>query len=417
MWNEGNLFSLNVQQLSQFISKQSGRNPETTKKSELVKLVEGLLQSKDVGNARAPAQRNQPGKGGRWDAPPEPQLETLLDLTQSGFYEGQESMAPKAFQLMVADSAPDVVVSRVSTTAFPGRPANAEVYTLAGADADVAVRSRFSKAFQWCLMNLGNLQIDAELSVDFGKLLMKRDVIRKNRTVVSAFTIQQRLQVKNPWSWVSCIPERSIPKVEQFLSHKELQPVFSKPQVTYETIIRRSKDSLHVELDSKAKTISVNSPWMDIQSSHLVVCAGADLRFLVRSRAAPKRKDVEQLMNTPVLKIAKEDVDPVLPADVGQVVYVAENESRRWEKTITSGVRLSVCEVKRQPLIVTADEEEDPRTEYTVTVQLPANPKDRVDIRGISLEVFDFCKAFGVEIADDFVHEYGCVPHAVQAGH
>jgi hypothetical protein len=425
LWNEGNLFSLTVAQMDAFLSANRVTPDGSRKKALLVRQLEELLQTKENSSKGLPPPQQapppMPSRGhGSWAPPPRPvsEPETLLDLTQSGFYESPHAMAPKAFQLLVAGATPDVVVGRVNTTAFPGFPANSECYTLSTADATLSLRTRFSKAFQWCLMNLSNLRIDAEFQADFGKLLIHQNLIKKGRHVVSAYSFQQRIQTQTAASaseWVSNVSEASVPAMEALLAD-ELFTAVGKKQISYDAQIRRANDVIAVELNSKGQVIAVNNKWNNVQTSHMLQQNSIDARMMLRTRQPLRRQEVELFTRTPVVKIDNGDVSSVLPAEHGQVVYVSENEVRRWEKRNTqSGARLTVVETRREPLIVVRDEEEDVRLEYQLTVSIPCTPVEKVDMRLLSLELYDLSKLFSETLSDDFVKSYGCEPNPVTA--
>ncbi|CUE80928.1 transmembrane protein, putative [Bodo saltans] len=425
LWNEGNLFSLTVAQMDAFLSANRVTPDGSRKKALLVRQLEELLQTKENSAKGLPPPQQAPPpvptRGhGSWAPPPRPvsEPETLLDLTQSGFYESPHAMAPKAFQLLVNGATPDVVVGRVNTTAFPGFPANSECYTLSTADSTLSLRTRFSKAFQWCLMNLSNLRIDAEFQADFGKLLVHQSMIKKGRQVVSAYSFQQRIQTQTASTgseWVSSVSEASVPAMEALLAD-ELFTAVGKKQLSYDAQIRRANDVLFVELNSKAAVTAVNSKWNSVQTSHLLQQDSIDSRLMLRTRQPLRRQEVELFTTVPVLAIENGDVTPVLPAEHGQVVYVSENEVRRWEKRNTlSGARLTVVETRREPLIVVRDEEEDVRIEYQLMVSVPCTPTEKVDMRLLSLELYDLAKLFSDTLSDEFVKSYGCEPNPVTA--
>ncbi|AAZ12321.1 guide RNA associated protein, GAP2 [Trypanosoma equiperdum] len=418
LWNEGNLFSLSLAQLQGFLSRCGVRTDPAAKKAAVVRQVEEYLHSKDTTvkgggqGAASPQQHQQHGQQGgygRWNQASVMQPETLLDLSQAGFYEGAANMVPKAFQLLVSDTAPDVVVSRVNTTAFPGFPSNTECYTLGASEKDVAIRSRYSKVLQWCCLNMSNLQMDGELYVDFGKLLLKPSVMRKNRRIVSSYTLQQRLQVNHPYTWVPTLPESCLSKIqEQFLQPEGFAPIGKGVQLTYSGTIKRSKDQLHVDLDNKGKVLAVNSAWVNLQTAWCTHAKGPDVRLLLRSRPPIRRQDVELFASTPIIKLADDDVADVLPPEHGQLVYLSEDETRLFERVSDRGVTITVREVKRQPLIILRDEEEDPRVEYSLSAHIPANAAKATDVRAVGLTAFELAGRLAGLVAEDFVREYGC---------
>jgi hypothetical protein len=407
LWNEGNLFSLSVAELQQFLTTegQQGLLKGDEKKALLVRRVEEYLhvkESKAKGRPVPSYDDVDPNvKGHRAVVQPE----TLLDLAQAGFYDGASHMAPKAFQLLVADTAIDLVVSRVNTQGFPGAPANMECYTLAGAEAEVAVKARYSKALQWCLLNMQNLQMDGEICVEFGKLLLSPAVIRKNRKVLSSWTLQQRVQATNPYQWIAHVPPTAAAVVESLLEAESFVSVTKAPVIGYDITVKRAKDSIAVELNRKGQVLGVFSKWSSVQTSHLVNAQGIDACLQLRSRPPLRRKDVELFSSVPIIKLEKENLSDVLPAEHGQVVYVSENEVRRWEKKTEHGVRFTVTEVKRDPLIVSHDEEEDSRIEYNILVTLSV--AEKLNLSALAGEVYELTNKFAQVLSKPFVDAFG----------
>lgn len=414
LWNEGNLFSLSLVQLQGFLARAGVRTDPSAKKAAVVRQVEEYLHSKDSatksgGQTAPPQQKQQQGGYGRWGQSTVMQPETLLDLAQAGFYEGSANMAPKAFQLLVSNTAADVVISRVNTTAFPGFPANTECYTLSASEKDVAIRSRYSKVLQWCCLNMSNLQMDGELFLDFGKLLLNPSVMRKNRRVVSSFTLQQRMQLNHPYTWVSALPESCIGKIEEeFLRPEGFMPVGKGSQLTYSGVVKRAKDQLNLELDNKGKVLSVNSAWVNVQTAWCTHSRGPDVRLLLRSRPPLRRQEVEMFASLPIIQLSEDDVLDVLPSEHGQLVYLSEDETRLFERVSEKGVKMTVKEVKRQPLIVLRDEEEDPRVEYSLSVAISANTRKVTDVRAVGLTAFELAGRLAALVTEEFVKEYGC---------
>ncbi|ESL06985.1 hypothetical protein TRSC58_05333 [Trypanosoma rangeli SC58] len=411
LWNEGNLFSLSLMQLQGFLARSGVRTDPSAKKAVVVRQVEEFLHSKDATAKHGSQAQQQPQQGGygRWNQSTVMQPETLLDLAQAGFYEGSANMAPKAFQLLVSNSAADVVVSRVNTTAFPGFPANTECYTLSASEKDVAMRSRYSKVLQWCCLNMSNLQMDGELFFDFGKLLLQPSVMRKNRSIVSSYTLQQRMQLNHPYTWVSTLPESCVQKIEENLLKPEgFAPIGKGAQLTYSGTVKRAKDQLQVELDNKGKVLSVNGTWVNVQTAWCTHARGPDIRLLLRSRPPLRRQEVEMFASVPIIQLSEDDVSDVLPSEHGQLIYLSEDETRLFEKVTDKGVKVTVREVKRQPLIVLRDEEEDPRLEYSLSVAIPANARKATDVRAVGLSAFELAGQLAATVTEDFVKEYGC---------
>ena len=408
LWNEGNLFSLSTAQLTQFLTSERVEIDPRWKKAALVRQVEELLQSKGSQTTSQPASGGE--RYGEWDKPVK--AETMLDLSQTGFYEGGGAMTPRAFQILVTDSAPDLVVSRVNTTAFPGFPANNECYTLTSADAEQSTRSRYSKALQWCIMNLRNLGVEGEISVEFGKLLISPEVIRKNKRIVSAWTLQQRLQTANPHTWVSAVSEAARAEVVKLLEANEYREFPEKGGVTYDVVVRRAKDQVAIDLNASGATVAVNKPHEDLQTTHVVRELGPDVRLRLRSRQPLKKSDIDTYTKASIVKVKADPVEVTLPPELGEVSYTSENEERHWKKRLDLGVTVTVIERRRTPLVVCRNEDEGERFEYEIIVPVPS-VAERVDLNALANEVFDLSRAISDASSDSFMESFGTQSQAV----
>ncbi|CCW72125.1 unnamed protein product [Phytomonas sp. Hart1] len=416
LWNEGNLFSLPVAHMQHFLQTAGITTGPGDTKANLVRRIEEYLHAKE--SATTTATPSHPPRGGGYGQPHDPTTlppETLLDLAQSGFYEGTANMAPKAFQLLTQGTSADMVISRVNTTSFPGFPSNTECYTLTSTDPNSALRARFSKVFQWCLLNMCNLQMDGELSVSLGKLLMDSKAMNRGESIVSAYTMQQRMQLNKMYTWVTATPESAIATVETFLKDQgffqvgEERRKESTPPLSYEVMIKRAKDKLHVDLDATGRLSALHNEWVDIQTVHHTRPRGPDVRLLLRSRPPISRATIETYQSFPIIDLSNDDVNDVLPSEHGQIIYLSENETRRFERVNERGIVITVLEVKREPLIVLRDEEEDLRIEYTISVVIPASAGGRtMDVRAVGLEVFELASSLAEVIETPFVEAYGC---------
>lgn len=419
LWNEGNLFSLHVSQMRDFLSDAGVTVDAAAKKAAIVRRMEEYLHNKDAAEPRAAAKARIAAPGGdsagdtiegygKWSEAGATQPEAMLDVAQSGFYQGTANMVPKAFQLLTTGSCAEAIVSRVNTSAFPGFPANTECYTLSASDAAGSLQARYSKVLQWCLLNMSNLRMDGELSVEVGKLLLTPAAIRHGETVVSAYTLQQRLQLSKPYTWVTTVPETAIPLVESFLAERSFQLVSKKPRMTYEGTIKRAKDKLDVVLNEQMKVEGVYGEWVNVQTAFCTSVDKPDSRVLLRSRPVVNPQDRDKYMSSPIIELADDDVSDVLPPENGQLVYLAENETRHFERLNEKGIAIAVREVKRQPLIVLHDEEEDPRIELQISVAIPASAGSRsMDVRAVGLEVLTLSDELCTLLREPFNAAYG----------
>jgi hypothetical protein len=408
LWNEGNLFSLAIPELTSFLHSQRVTVDPAWKKAALVRQVEEFLQAKED-SAKQPQQGRQQDSYGAWNRaePAGAKQEVLLDLGQAGFYEGSTQNAPRAFQLLVADSAPDLVVSRVNTTSFPGYPANAECYTLTAADAAQSTRARYSKTLQWCCMNLRNLGLDGEVCVEFGKLLLKPEISKKNRHVVSSWTLQQRMQVADPYHWVTATSETSVASLEELLAADGFT-VKHATKVQYDVHVHRANDTLLVELSAKGATTSVHRSWDNVQQTLLVAGDGVDSRFVLRSRTAAKKQDIDAYTQAKLIDVQAEEVQSLLPPELGKVVYATENDVRKWEKVIPKVCTLTVTETRRQPLLISRDEDDGERIEFAVTLTVPsAASGGATDMAAVAEELYRLAERITGASKQGFLAEFG----------
>lgn len=414
LWNEGNLFSLSVKEMTDFLYSVGVTVDSGERKANVVRRLEEYLHQHDhkkgsTGNDASSANSNASSSGNAYGnynqggAAPE----TLLDLSQSGFYEGAANMAPKAFQLLVEGSVLDGVVSRLNTTSFPGFPANTECYTLVHSTSDVGLRSRFSKVLQWCALNMHNLQMNGELYLSLGKLLLEPSTAVGGEKIVSAYTLQQRLQLHQSYRWLSAVPLPAVSVAESFLEGEGFTLVNKSPGVAYEGIVKRAADRVRVELDDKGAVTTLYTPWVNLQTVHHTHKEGPDVRILLRSRPPTSKKDLNTYVGVKVVDLSEDDVSDVLPPEHGQLIYLSENITRRFERVTEKGIVITVTHVHRQPLIVLHDEEEDPRQEFHVSVQIPAaSSSTPFNVRGVGLEMFDLVNKFREVLKAPFMSEF-----------
>lgn len=407
LWNEGNLFSMNIAQLHQFLQSQNVSYDENSKKAALIRQVEDLLQARDTqAKGGQPGGRQEGGQHGQWQNGGQQQQETLMDLKQAGFYESPLAMAPKAFQLLVGGNTADLVVARVNTTSFPGFPSSTECYTLTGAVSDLALRARYSKALQWCVMNVLNLNLPpAEFAVDFGKMVFKPEIIRKQRKIVSGWTLQQRAQLGEPFTWVSTTSANA--NLSEFLAKEGFKsvPVRGTPPKYFDCHVRRGQrnDIICLEMDESGKAQTGNMPWYALQSAHVLhKTGGQDARLQFRTRIPLSPQELNAVRGMAILKVTEEEVTSALPPERGQVVYTSENEVTMWEKRNDKGIVYTLKQIKRTPLIVLKAEDEDPRIEYVLGTTIP-----QCDMNWFANDLYDLSQRLAEALSPSFIAEFG----------
>jgi hypothetical protein len=236
-------------------------------------------------------------------------------------------------------------------------------------------------------------------------MLIAKEVLVKNKKVVSAWTLQQRLQTLNPHSWVSVVSAKGAADVEKLLSANKYT-LQGKSNRSYYVLIRRAKDEVVVEMNASGAVTNVAKPYDDLQSSHFLRENGPDIRLSLRSRPIIKKADADTFMKAKIMKVNTDPVEITLPSELGEVVYASENEERVWQKKLDIGVNVTVIERQRQPLVVTKDSEDGERFEYEIRVGVPA-PNERVDLNAFANEVFDLSRAISDAAANSFVADFG----------
>ena len=137
LWSEGNLFALPIAELQAFLREQKVPVDLTWKKTTLVKQVEELVGKqkntgrnvKDITPVSGLAKTAEGPGGALNPADVYGELagdgilesQTFVDVQQSGLYTGADAMGPiipRAFQLMHESICPDVLLSRINTSAF-----------------------------------------------------------------------------------------------------------------------------------------------------------------------------------------------------------------------------------------------------------------------------------------------------------
>lgn len=404
LWNEGNLFSLTPGDLTSFLKSQKIEIDPKWKKAALVRQVEELLQANEQKSKATKAPTGDQSKYGSWDKDASTKSEMLLDLSQSGFYQGEAQTAPRAFQLLVDEVSLDLVVARVNTTGFPGFPSNAECYTLTAADAEQAAKARFLKTLKWCALNLKTLSMDGQIHVDLGKLVLLPQVVKRGQRVLSAWTLQQRLSVAAPYHWANAVSPKNVADVEAFVGANGFEAA-AKSKVSYDVTVRKDKKvSVEITLNSKGAVTNVARPWERLQTSHFTRGAGPDVRFVFRARRGVAPEESEKFTKLEIVDVKAAELKVLLPPEHGEVIYCSENESRSWSKPLATGGVVTLTEIKRQPLVIARDEEEGERVEYALECDVP---RQSGDIGDVANEVYKLASALAAATQSKFVADFG----------
>ena len=416
LWNEGNLFSLTPGQLASFLEANGTRVKPDWKKAALVRQVEEMLAAKEEQDKSKAVTETTEGKGwaarveagpapGKKGATAKPKEEVLLDLQQSNFYDGDAVTAPRAFQVLVPSASPDLCVSRVNTTLPPGFPSNTECYTLNGTDAEQSILSRFRNATEFAVMNMTNLGLSGEFFIDFGKLLVKPDVVRRKQ-VVSAWMLQQQLQQKGEnYMWVSSLPPDPETFMIPVLQKVGISDVKSSEVITHDVVLRRANDTLSVTLDADGKTTSVAKNWEQLLTSHLVHAEGVDARILLRSRTKASQETINEIMQMQLLDLSQDTVTSKVPGHIGEVLYAAELETKEYTLEMPHNAIASVQMVRRTPLMIHKNEEFGERTEFTM--KIPLNSEMESHMKDVATNIYTLAQTLAKAAHAPYCEFYG----------
>ena len=407
LWNEGNLFSLSVAELSAFLKHQCSVEVDPkAKKSALVRQVEeimsaeqpSLVNEEETGTSPAGDEYSTQGSDlyeeadvyGDWGAEPgfddKKQLDYMELALSSMSNDAIHVCAPRAFQLLHNETTADVALQQFNPTKLPGCADMKAVYSPRPISSDDANRIRFRKSFHWAVTNLWNMNMDGELNIGAGKALYWRGVAKHNRNVLPLWTCQQHLHLAHPYSWFAVAHETNVAPVIALAEQMGMQPS-QEAETSYKVCVKRSKDQLDLELNSQLQCTLVNRPWDRFLMTHVLRTKMPDLRYLIRARTPLKKKVADSYFENEILKLTRDSVHSVLSPELGEVQYCAERVIRKWATRLECGVTLSLVETRRTPLIVTRQGEEGERLEYELISSLPMQA-ERVDIRALSDELW-----------------------------
>ena len=421
LWNEGNLFSLSVQELTSFLADSGKTVDPKAKKSALVREVEELMAAEQpaIGSEAAETSAAATGEAatqydatgsdmleesdvyGDWGADPSFESRKELDfmeLSPSRMQQQYDPLAPRAFQLLHNEATADVGLATFNPSKLPGQKATTHAYTATSVVADDSNRIRFRRALKWAATNLWALNMNGELNIGAGKALYWRSIAKHNRNVLPVWTCQQHLYNTHPYSWFAVAHDTNVPDVEA-LAAKLGMTQTQDAVMSYKLLIKRPRETLDCELNSELKTTLLMMPWDRFLCSHVLRPSMPDLRYLVRARHQIKRRTADPYMDTPIIRVQKDKVTAVLDPELGQVMYCSERVIRKWAVKLGGNITLQLVETKRTPLIVTRDDEEGDRIEYELIANIP-NKADGVDLGDFSDEMWSYGNEFATTLEE-----------------
>lgn len=428
LWNEGNLFSLSIPELQHFLSQQQADRlvDPHAKKSTLVRQVEELLSAEQAdlavpqeGAADLNAQTT-PGTAaaavlvtdydhvedaldeaddyGDWGAEPgfeQKRKVDFMEISPSRVGERYDPIIPRSFQLFHSDISADVQLRQVNSSALPGFKNRKEVLVVSTVDPNEANKLRFRAGFEWCLLNIWNMNLPGELNIGAGKALYYRQVAKQNRNVLPLWALQKHLYKQHPYVWFAIATESNVASIEAFAGKLGMQ-LTQDATTSYKVAIRRMGEILDAELNAQLQCVKLNRPWDRLLVSHFIRAKAPDLRLLIRARHPIKKRVVDAYMETDILRSTRDTVQSVLSPELGDITYCCERVIRKWSMRLPSGVTLQLVETKRTPLIITRAGDEGERLEYEWIVALPQRA-EKVDVAALSDSLWEY----GVRLAEE----------------
>ena len=434
LWSEGNLFALSISELQAFLREQGVPHIDPTwRKSTLVKQVEEIVSSLRSHSSKSvkstEVARATPSAITASDSLSEltadgvfDQGSTFVDVQQSGLYSGDSMgpIIPRAFQLMHESLSPDVALSRINTSLFPGGSSKLQAYTLLPTNAANSNRGRFSKAFQWCVLNLWNMSMDGEMHLSVGRMLFWKGAYcypepaeGEQRRLMSLWTVQQKLQAQQPYTWVSVASKRNRAAVDEFLQQNAYERCgpSEDPIESYRVAVKRAnREVLEGEVSSDMATTSLKPCWERFLLTFYVRDAMPDVRIQIRARLPLKKKTGDMFSGVNLIKMSGEAVEPALPGDLGEVLHVTKRSVKTWKRTIDNlRVSLLISEITSQVAYAGEGKQtEDTRMEYEMRCTIPQQ-NDTIDLAAISEEIWEATLQFSKALEEGMV-DFGCMP-------
>jgi hypothetical protein len=430
LWNEGNLFSMSVPELEAFLKNNGVEIAAGQKKAALVRKTEEFMAKENpigVVNAAAKEETVQSISEKQTERLSSNSIyrSTVVDLYDEadvyadwtsnidekkhddfisfpththknqalteGEIRGKSYLNTKAYQLLHQECTSDLGLAKSNVSKLPGcghLADKAATLSIVAVKPDDANKVRFRRGFHWAVTNMWSAAIDAEVNIGAGKALYWKRAAKQQRPVLPLWTCQQHVHDAHPYSWYAVAHETSIAAMEA-LANKQGMTLTSDNEVSYKVFIKRTRDILDLDLNSQLQPTLVNRPWERYLVTHYVREKMPDLRFLVRGRHSMKKRVTDQYLEASILTANGNTVQSVLQPELGDVVYVGHRSIRRWTtKMANNGIRLSLVETRRTPLVTTRTGDEGERIEYEWIANVPQQ-SENVDIPLLAEELWD----------------------------
>ena len=436
LWNEGNLFSLSVPELTAFLRDHAKATVDPkAKKSALVRQLEEYMSAEQVSTGGVA--RSQPDTVASVTAElaagePDPKLSIVFEAKSNDLFDeadvygdwGAESgfedrkqldfmelsaeklqeaylpLAPRAFQLLHDTTTGDVAIATFNAKKLPGQKnRKTSANTVVPVSADDANKIRIRRALKWCLTNLWQMNMAGELTIGAGKALYWRTVAKHNRNVLPIWTCQSHLYSTHPYAWFAIAHESNKSAVETFAMKHGMQ-LSQDTTTSYKVgVVKRDKELVDIELNDQGRCVRADRPWDRFLVSHFLRDTMPDLRYTVRARHPVKKRISDQYLESDIVRVGKDVAQSVLSPDLGIVTYCCERNIRKWSTRLGCGVKVDVVETTRTPLIVLRQGDEGVRLEYELIVQLPQQ-SEGIDIQGMSDELWTYAMEFARSLED-----------------
>lgn len=437
LWNEGNLFSLSVTELSTFLKTECNVDVDPgAKKSALVRQVEEIMSAEQSANITVnqgdgptaiSVTDNERGLDffddsdvyGDWGAESASKGNSserhdidFMDLSPSKMGEHYEALPPRAFQLLHESVTCDVGLAAFNPSKLPGQKTNTVALAPTHVGAYEANKIRFRRGLQWCLLNLWNMNMSGELNIGAGKALYWKEVAKHNRQVQPLWTLQSHLYNTHPYIWFALSHTSTTQQAEDFATSLGMT-LTQDATTSYKLNIRKGRELLDCELNSLLRCTLLNKPWDRFLMTHYLRNQMPDLRYLVRARHGVKKRIADVYLDADILRSTRDSVQSVLSPELGEVAYCCERVIRKWGVPLavrgtdgterSTGLTLQLVETKRTPLIVTKIGDEGARTEYELIVKLPSQA-EQVDCAALADQLWDYGHKFATSI-EPSMHE------------
>jgi hypothetical protein len=439
LWNEGNLFSLSVPELTAFLRDHAKATVDPkAKKSALVRQVEEHMSAEQAMVANTKSQPDtvesvtaelaagdtdpkmsvvfeaksadlfdQADVYGDWGAESgfedRKQLD-FMELSAEKLQEGYLALSPRAFQLLHQHTTGDVAIASFNAKKLPGQKSRKDgAYTIAPVTAEDGNKIRIRRALKWCMTNLWQMNMAGELNIGAGKALYWRNVAKHNRNVLPIWTCQSHLYTSHPYGWFAVAHESNKSAAETFALKRGMQ-LSQDTTTSYKVgVTKKDKEQVDIELNDQGRCLQANRPWDRFLVSHFLRDAMPDLRYVVRARHPVKKRIADQYLESDIVRIGKDVAQSVLSPDLGLVHYCAERMIRKWASRLTCGAKIELVETTRTPLIVLKPGDEGTRLEYELIVQLPQQAEG-VDVHAMADELWLYADDFAKSLEDGMQH-------------